>query len=278
VWLAGDPNRLAERAAQGLGVDVEVVPGELTGSRHDTISAAAHMSTSDVRAVVVLGGDGTHRDAAKGWPRLPLVAISTGTNNVFPTMMESTIAGMAAGLLATNRIDMQETTYRAKRLEVWVDGQMKEIALIDVVASAELFIGSRALWDTCRIREVVLARAQPDCIGMSSIGGCLSIIGPHEPRGMYLHLGGGGPDVLAPVGPGQIAPVGVQSWRWLSMDEEIALQPAACTIAVDGERQIEAFEEQEIRVRLTAAGPRVADVSKCLNHASRAGILRPDAM
>ena len=123
------------------------------------------------------------------------------------------------------------------------------------------------------LREIVLARAEPDCIGMSSIGGCLSIVGPRDERGMYLRLGPGDDRVLAPVGPGMVIPVDIQSYRVLSMGEEVTLEPAACTIAVDGERQLEVFPDQEVRVRLTNNGPRVVDVQKCLCEAGRNAVL-----
>jgi hypothetical protein len=60
----------------------------------------------------------------------------------------------------------------------------------------------------------------------------------------------------------------------LQLGEEVALQPAACTIAVDGERQLEVFAEQAVSVRLTGGGPRVVDVRLCIQEASQRGILR----
>ena len=44
--------------------------------------------------------DGTNRAAVKGWRDAPLLTISTGTNNVFPMMVEGTTAGMAAALVS----------------------------------------------------------------------------------------------------------------------------------------------------------------------------------
>jgi len=91
---------------------------------------------------------------------------------------------------------------------------------------------------------------------------------------MYIRLGEGNTRVLAPVGPGLIIPVGIQSHRVLQLGEEVALERAACTIAVDGERQLELFAEQAVTVRLTGGGPRVVDVRLCIREASQRGILR----
>jgi predicted polyphosphate/ATP-dependent NAD kinase len=203
-----------------------------------------------------------------------MISISTGTNNVFSTMMEGTVAGLAAGLISRKMVDMQAVTYGAKRLEVYVDGKMTDIALVDVAICTDLFIGSRAVWDIDRIREIVLARSEPNSIGMSSIGGSLYPIGPRDAQGMHIKLGKGDISVMAAVGPGLVTMVDVQKRRFLSLDEEVVLDRIDCTLAVDGERQIEISEDQEARIRLTSKGPCVVDVKQCLYEASRNGVFK----
>jgi hypothetical protein len=109
---------------------------------------------------------------------------------------------------------------------------------------------------------------------MSSIGGFIQPLGAQDDHGMYLRLGKGNGRVLAPVGPGLIKEVGTKEYRLLSLGDEIALEPAACTIAVDGERQIEAYAEQKVSVRLTRRGPVVVDVKRCMQEAGRRGVLK----
>ena len=53
------------------------------------------MVERDVAAIVVLGGDGTHRVVAAHCGDIPLLALSTGTNNAFPELREATVAGLA---------------------------------------------------------------------------------------------------------------------------------------------------------------------------------------
>jgi hypothetical protein len=91
---------------------------------------------------------------------------------------------------------------------------------------------------------------------------------------MYVRLGGGNTSVLAPVGPGLVRKVAAREYRLLSPGDEVALEPAACTIAVDGERQIEIFPDQNVIVRLTRNGPCVVDVKRCMQAASRGGVLQ----
>jgi len=276
VLYMPDYDGLVEKALKGLTLSLkaEQLHLDMWADERDTTEAARRFCESDVDCIITMGGDGTNRAVAKGCGRIPIVAISTGTNNVFPDMIEGTVAGIGAALVAKAMIDVEKFTYTAKRLEVYVDGQMKEIALIDVVVCTDMFIGSRALWDPHRIREIVLARAEPDCIGMSCIGGLLHPLGPQDAQGMYVRLGHGKTSVLAPVGPGLISKVEIQEYRLLSLEDEATLQPAACTIAVDGERQLEVFPHQKISVRLTQNGPHVVDVRLCLHEASRLGVFR----
>lgn len=275
-----DYDGLVAKALKGLKLSLKASPLhiDMWADERDTTEAAGRFCESGVGCIITLGGDGTNRAVAKGCSSIPLVAVSTGTNNVFPSMIEGTVAGLAAGLIAKEMVDVQKLTYVAKQLEVFVNDRMVEIALIDVVVCTELFVGSRALWDPSCIREIVLSRAEPDCIGMSSIGGLLNPIGPRDPQGMYLRLGKGDTSVLAPVGPGLIKKVEIQEYRLLSPEQEVILEPAACTIAVDGERQIEVYADQKVSVRLTHRGPCVVDVQRCMHEASRCGVFQTVAV
>jgi predicted polyphosphate/ATP-dependent NAD kinase len=276
VMYMPDYYGLVEGALKGLNRSPEVVPltVDTWGDERDSTEAARHFCRMGVGCIITLGGDGTNRAVAKGCGDVPLVAVSTGTNNVFPSMIEGTVAGLAAGLAVRRLVEVEKLSYVAKRLEVLVDGELAEIALIDVAVCTELFLGSRAVWDPSRISEIILARAEPDSIGMSSIGGFLHPLGPLDPQGMYVKLGRGNTSVLAPVGPGLISRVYTREYRLLSLGEEVLLTPAACTIAVDGERQMEVYQRQEVRVRLSKRGPRVVDVKKCMQEAGRLGVLK----
>jgi predicted polyphosphate/ATP-dependent NAD kinase len=57
---------------------------ELTGTAADTTNAVRRMAGAGARVIVCLGGDGTARVAAAACGDVPLLPLSTGTNNAFP--------------------------------------------------------------------------------------------------------------------------------------------------------------------------------------------------
>lgn len=267
---------LGVRALDGLKLSLEAafLDMPVLANDQDSTEAARRFQDMGVGCIITLGGDGTNQAVARGCGPIPLVPISTGTNNVFPYMIEGTVAGLAAGLVAIRAVDVERVTFTTKRLEVYADGQLVGIALIDVVVCTDLFIGSRALWDPARIREIVLARAQPGSIGLSAVGSCLHPFGAQDGTGMYVQIGEGGSRVLAPIAPGLVVPVAVYHYQLLSLGDEVALNPGPCTIALDGERSIEVGHQSYLTVRLTNHGPRVVDIGACMAEAARVGVFR----
>lgn len=265
---------LGMRALDGLKLSLagSFLDMPVRNNDQDSSEAAQRFRELDVGCIITVGGDGTNRAVAKGCGQVPLVPISTGTNNVFPSMIEGTVAGLAAGLVATGAVEVDKVTFTSKRLEVRLDDRLVDIALIDVVLCTDLFIGSRALWDPARIREIVLTSAQPGSIGLSAVGGFLHPFDFRDAVGMYLEIGEEGSRVLAPIAPGLIVPVEVRRYRLLALEEEVVLNSDPCTVALDGERTIEVGRDQRLTVRLTNQGPRVVDIHQCMAEAARAGV------
>src|SRR6266480_3675543 len=222
----------------------------------DSTCAAQMLASMGAGCIITLGGDGTNRAVARGCGSVPLVPISTGTNNVFPAFLEGTIAGMAAGLVARGHAG-RNAVRRAPRLAVLVNGEEVESALVDVVNSSMPFVGSRAIWDLSTVSEVVLSRVAPPTIGLSALGGALldgASIGVERP-GMHIRLGPGGPQLLVALAPGLIEWVAVNEYKRLVMNDVVRLLPGAGTVALDGEREIELSPKSEVEVQLCADGP-----------------------
>jgi len=266
------------------------------GTSADSTRAAQVLAEMGAGCIITLGGDGTNRAIAKGCGTVPLIPISTGTNNVFPAFLEGTIAGMAAGLLASGRAG-HKAVRRVPWLEVHVNGVATDNALVDVAASSLPFVGSRAIWDLSTVREVVLARVKPATIGLSALGGALLNSSPEtdgEP-GMHIVLGQGAMQILAPLAPGLVTWVGIRSYSRLAMDSVVRFQSRTGTIALDGEREIElgrgtlpggladqpgglvminhAPTAAVVEVKLRADGPFVVNVPAVFEVAARNGHL-----
>jgi len=258
----------------GLHLTAEPLSMPTLGISTDSTRAAQLLIELGAGCIITLGGDGTNRAVAKGCGAVPLVPISTGTNNVFPTFVEGTIAGLAAGLVATGRVEGR-VIRRVPWLEVLVNGAATESALVDVVVSSLPFVGTRAIWDLSTVREVVLSRVAPASIGLSALGGALLDHTPEtgELSGMHIVLGPGGPQVLATLAPGLVTWVGISSYQRLALNGVVRLGPGTGTVALDGEREIELTATSVVEVRLHAVGPFVVDVPAALAMAARAGHL-----
>ena len=287
VFFMPDSFSIGPKALDGLqtALDVTILPMLKLFSQRDSTQAAELMAAEGVGCIVTLGGDGTNRAVAKGCGEVPLMPISTGTNNVFPTMLEGTIAGIAAGLVTCGLADA--AVQRAPRLDIFCDKTNEsdpekdlnntetpdDIALVDVAVYDERFVASRAIWDASKIKELVLTRVEPGSIGLSSIG-AHTPDRVHSPgHALYLRLGSDGQSVLAPIAPGLLNKVGVEESRPLAPGETVTLkhrQP--CVLALDGEREIELRQGMTARLQFNRNGPRVIDARKAIDIAARAGV------
>jgi ATP-NAD kinase len=270
---------IVPRALDGQDFQLAVSPLEMPalGMSVDSTRAASLLAERGAGCILTLGGDGTNRAVAKGCGAVPLVPVSTGTNNVFPTHLEGTISGLAAGFVATLGAS-EATVRRAPRLEVRVSGgPAVDSALVDVAISSLPFVGARALWDLSVVREIVLARVAPATMGLSSLGGALLDATAEEldePTGMHITLGPGGRQALAALAPGLTQWVGVRAYRRLRPGEAVSFQPGVGTVALDGEREIELAVDSRVEVRFGLDGPFVVDAPATLAAAARAGRLQ----
>lgn len=266
ILLAPDRHRLAERAADGLDACVAIVDEPVTGSRFDTIAAARHFWKEQVGVVIALGGDGTSRDVALGWPDAPLIAVSTGTNNVYPSAIDGTSAGAAAGFVASGAIELADVARRSKRILVRIDddaSSIDDVALVDLAFVDADFIGARAVRDPHSVRSVVAAIATPSSTGLSSIAGRLHPVDRHQPGGVLVSLGTGGRSVRVPLAPGSFTTMEVSEVRPLSDGDEIVFT-GRTVLAFDGERDRTVGENGRVTVRIESSGPLLVDVDRTL--------------
>jgi hypothetical protein len=266
---------IVRKALDGIKLSLEPHPLDMrmTGSQEDSTEAARLMAKAGVACLVTLGGDGTNRAVAKGSVAVPFMAISTGTNNVFPLMVEGTLAGLAAGVVATGAVPLEEATVPTNCLEVLFDGQPGDLALVDIAVYNDAFVGARAVWDLDKVREIFTSRAAPHNIGLSSIGGCLYCSQLDGRHGSHIQLAAAGEgqalEVTAPVAPGMVQSVRVSSFRLLEVGDEIPVDLVPSVLALDGEREIEISRKRRISVRFSDRGPRAVDVNRALQGATQ---------
>ncbi|CAO3443498.1 ATP-NAD kinase family protein [Azospirillum largimobile] len=256
----------------------------VTGTVADTHRATAEMRRAGVSALVVLGGDGTHRAVAAECGTVPIAGISTGTNNAFPEHREPTITGLATGLAVTGRVPPHIAFSANKRIDVSLDrgangGAVTDMALVDVALVTERYIGARALWRTENFRELYVTFADPEVIGMSAIAGLLEPVGRDESGGLMVRLspdGGcrkGATTLHAPIAPGMMARVGITDWRRMPADVAFVPEVAAGSIALDGERELSFSERDRLSLTLRDDAFRTVNVAAVMRHAGQNRLL-----
>jgi hypothetical protein len=249
-------------------------------SAADTRRAAAHFrETAD--AVVVLGGDGTSRDTALELGDVPLVSVSTGTNNVVPTPVDGTVAGAAAAVIATATVDVDAVTTRHGKIEVTADdvnGEKHLTGLATIGITDRPFVGTRAIVDPTELLGGVVSRAHPAAIGLTSVAGCIEPLAPDAPGGAALRFGDPAEtsqSVRAVLAPGMTTTIGLESHESLDWDEPAVFELQDCVIGADGEREVE-LVDATVTMTPTANGPRLVDVDAALQAASEGGALLGD--
>ncbi len=249
----------------------------VTGTVEDTRRAARMMrEAGDIAAIIVLGGDGTHRAVVAECGAVPIAGISTGTNNAFPEHREPTITGLATGLAAMGRVPEAIAFAENKLIEVRIDGGPPEIALVDAAIVTDRFIGARALWRAETFRALYVTFADPEVIGMAAIAGLIEPVSRREAGGLALSLApaaAAATVVRAPIAPGLIAPVGVESWRRMASGAVFSPEIAAGSVALDGERELFFDSHQDVTIRLRDAAFRTVDVAAVMDFAARERLL-----
>jgi hypothetical protein len=277
LLVVAEPFRIATSAVEHLRLDIEIeildVGAELRAV--DTQRAVARMREADCGALVVLGGDGTQRMVAKTWRDAPLVPLSTGTNNVFPLHVEATAAGLAAGLVASARVPLAEVSRPVKVVDVAIEGESPDLALIDAALLEGDAVGNFMPFEPSRLRQLVLARAEPAAVGMSPIGGLLHPCGDGDDFGVAVRCGAhedGGRVLLAPISPGLFRTVHVLDARRIALGEVVA-PTGPGVLAFDGDRERALVVGQRAELSVSRDGPRRIDVDAALARAAREGAL-----
>ncbi len=280
VVLTRDPFSITRRATENLQLPLKLdfLDLPLHHNERDSVDAARAMQDAGCGSVVSLGGDGTNRALALGWPDAPLIPLSTGTNNAFPVHVEPTVAGVAAGLVATGAVDLLTHSARAKVVAVEVTGGdtgiETDMALIDAVAVDDPYVGSLELFDPETIMLGLFAQADPAAIGFSGLAGTVLPCHSDEERGVVLEFTPPSRNparlVRGALAPGWFATVGLVRSEYLELDAPVEVA-GPCLLAFDGERSRRLHPGQTASLKVVRHGPRVIDVGAVVHSGARTG-------
>jgi hypothetical protein len=245
-------------------------PGPAVDSQ-GTVTAAAWLAEAGMPCVVTVGGDGTNRAVALGWPDVVFAPLPAGTNNAFAPPVDPTVVGLAAGLFARDDARHGAHAQVVPYLAVDVDGIPHTRALVDVAVVDGAWAGAHALWEPGLLLEAVVTRTDPTVTGLAGVAGMLDPGGGC--RAIRLRFGPG-TDVLAPLGPGHLAVLPVSGWEAVAAGEEVVVGGGRMTLAFDGERETVLQPGQRASIRLVGEGPTVIDAAALVRQAASDGLFR----
>jgi hypothetical protein len=289
IFLSKDAFRITSTAVDALKlpVECEILDVELTGHGIDSQRAALAMRDAGCRVVVALGGDGTSRAITHVWPDLTLLPLSTGTNNVFPFEVEATIAGAAAGLVASGRVALEDAAQRAKIVRVSCDAGAtghgpeglgrENMALIDAAMLVDDHIGSLLQVDPEKLARILLTRAEPASVGLSPVGGLVHPCAADDDFGVEVRTRPGpdpeasGKTLRAPISPGLYETVGIDSVERVELGVEVEWQGPGI-LAFDGDREIELGVGESATLCVVREGPWVIEPRRTLRAAAERGV------
>ena len=256
VAVLDDQSGLIRRAVDlaGSGAPpVDYLPIEVQGSESDTRTAAAQLADLGATALVTVGGDGTVRAAAEGWPRAPLVPLAAGTNNAFALTDEPTVVGLATALAVRAGGDAfaPTTAIEVETVDGWA------LAVIDAVVVRDRWVGSGAIWDPAQLVEGVVTSSRRTAVGIASVSAALGPLAPGHARHIRF---GGDREVRAVFGPGLVLDVPVIDHEDLPIGADLVLDQQAGLVALDGERRLPA-RGGTVRV---VQGPRILELERAL--------------
>lgn len=276
VYLGNEPFRINERAIENLPERdrVKILSYPLTHTAKDTVTMTSQMWQAGCRTFIVLGGDGTSRIVAKNLPDAVILPLSTGTNNVFPIYCEASIAGAAAGLIASKRLKTENHCYRCKQVHVQVNDTLTDLALVDAILLKNDTLGSFLPFEADNIRRVFLARAEPASVGISPIGGYVRPCSAKDDFGVMLSCSPDAQDsIRVPLSPGLYGNIGIEADEEMELGQSYFMQESGI-LAFDGDRTIELNTSDTVEVSVGRDGPWIIEPTHILAVAAQHGLLQ----
>jgi len=281
IWIMPDRYGFGEKAINNLCRREDVkrackiidMPFEM--DERDTQRATEFLVTKEVDCIVVLGGDGTTRLVSKyNRNEIPIMPISSGTNNVVPEIIEGTSAGVVVAFISSQKKERIHNYCRQhKYFEVEINDVETDIALVDVAFVEENFIGSKAVWNPEKITLLYVTRAYPGSLGLSSIIGVRKIVDPWSEFAEKAEIGSkNGEKAFSMILPGMVSEFSVKNLTTVFPNQtEYISKEKKYTISLDGEKQIIVGDSDTVKITLCLDGPWFVNNHKVLEQCVKDG-------
>lgn len=279
IFLGNEPFRINERAIENLEdkEKVQQLSYPLTHTAKDTQCLTNMMWAEGCRVFIVLGGDGTNRIVAKAQPDAVILPLSTGTNNVFPLRVEASVAGAAAAIIASRKLNYKNHCRRCKQIKVAINGKYQDLALIDIVLLKNDHIGSLLPFSENNLSQIFLTRAEPASVGMSPIGGFVMPCHEDDDFGVMVDCDGKAQyRVRVPLSPGLYGDVSLSKVEKLELGQSYRQSHNSIDsgiLAFDGDRSITIEAGDEVEITIRRDGPWIIYPEKILQIAAQHGLL-----
>ncbi len=270
VLMVDDWEGIGRGLSQEYPAVVELVAQETAppGPDQRTTAWVRSLEWAGAQVILLVGGDGTQRNAAEAVPKVPLLAVAGGTNNVACWVGDETVAGYSAARWAANRPPLADTATQAKLLHIQSEREPEQVALIDVALVRQRVTGALAVWNARDVVALALAVADPVRPGLSNLGGMIAPVSPEDDFGLVLAVesGEGRPAAVASVlAPGLMRSFQVKSVERMWFGQTVTWAPEqGGTLALDGERTIVLAPDEGVRLALRRDGPWFLDPDRIL--------------
>ena len=77
--------------------------------------------------------------------------------------------------------------------------------------------------------------------------------------------------IRAPIAPGSVPVVGIESWQRLANGQRVEVERRHSTVALDGERAFSVNPDNVLEIEVRRDGPPVVSVDATLRHAAASG-------
>jgi hypothetical protein len=273
IYVTREPFRIASLALEymELKARVHILDHPIANDATDTARQVQAFLAAGCDTIVSLGGDGTNRAIVRTASNVNLVALSTGTNNVFPQLLEPTVGGMVAGFVAAGRLPHETLARRAKVIRIKMPNGAADVGLIDAALLKNDFVGNFLPFDAARLVRILLTRAEPDSVGMSPIGGFIDPVGAADDCGLLVEMGAGR-SFLAPLSPGFFRQVSVSAHQRIPLHTQVVFRGPA-VLALDGDRDHKLEDGDTASLSIARDGPWLFDVAAAMRHAVAHGMI-----